>query len=233
MRGQGWLIVAFVAAVASTGAGWRLYVSFEGMTRTVAVTVPAVEVLPQTRISPEMLTTRDLPLTLSTDSVYREMAQVVGKVAAVRLFPGRPIYESDVVRPTQFHLSGDAHLEVAVLKVTADQAPPAFALEGRRINVYEARPAEFAQRTPISAALLAVPPADVELVAADALALNVRVMRSTDTDSQLLITVAVPPDLSRRIIALQAGQSSAVWVTLAARNRPTALESTPMPQISR
>ncbi len=223
MRQRYWLFMALVAALVAGGTGQQLVASADAMAATSMVVVPAVEIAPHTRITPKMLTVRELPSVLAADPIYRDVSQVADRIAASRLQPGRPIYRDDAVMATKFHLSADDQLEVVALTVMEDHAPPAYALVGQRIKLYEAVVADGPGRALASGVLMTR--VEPTLVATSALTVDVRSLRAADApEGQLIITVAVSPALSSRIIAMQAGAPSAIWVTLAPWQEPIAAE---------
>lgn len=131
LRGLLWLlaglIVAFLAAIvayltlsrASEMASGQ--VTIEGANRPVVVVTQRVQV--RTVLSAELVTTLDLPVEAIPDDAATEIADVIGKLTMVELYPGEVVLAPRLIDPNV--VSGDGRVAVALAEDQVLMAVPA------------------------------------------------------------------------------------------------------------
>ena len=242
MSRRGQLIIGLISLLLAITSGYYAYTFSAKLMVTTEVIVPASQIPPYTVITPDLLTTKEVPRPLLEEPIYHQLEDVVGRISTVALEPGMLIYQVFVVPQSEFRLVGDPSLEVVSFPVDPSKAVGGQVQVGHRIHVYRAvsqgLPEGAREMTPQE--LLALDLAAVEVLAEDVLVVDVRNSQGQsvqapepDSDSAMpgsrsqniplqIITVAASHQESAEIVRLVAeGRAQvALWVSLAPLSGP-------------
>lgn len=240
-----WL-VALLSLLSALGSGAYAYAEFDRLIASATVVVPAVSIPPYTLVTPGLLTTKEVPRPILNEDVYTSPEELAGRITTVPLAPGMLVYRAFAVDPAAFRLTDDPALEVVSFPVDPARAVGGQVRVGQWINVYRvalARPDALGQALSAEA-LLRERSAAAEVLAAAVPVVDVRSDRGERVTEPIadprrsgassanartvplqILTVAVPPEVARAIIALVVEERAeyALWVSLA----PLAVEVSP------
>lgn len=237
------LIVGLVAALAGVVVWVYSSSQFQQIVVTARAVTPAVRIPTYTVITPDMLTTRDVPRSMLSEPIYVDAKDLIGKIATADLAPNIIIYREFVVPMSEFRLTGDPSLEVVSFPVSPESAVGGQVRVGHLINIYRAivSPDEItrlAQESDLSIdALINIRAAAVELLAGDVPVVGVysgtgapalsaeSPVSGADAASPArtpggplqILTVAVRPETAPKIVQLVAEGKAQIelWVSLA------------------
>jgi Flp pilus assembly protein CpaB len=244
MKRRTQLILALIALVLAAGAGLYVYAAFNQMVATARVVTPATTIPAGTLIDAKLLTEREVPRPLLDEAIYASATDLIGKVAAVPLRPGMVMYRSFVVPQQQFRLVDDPALAVVSFPVNPARAVGGQVQPGHHVDIWRlggVKPTTAITLTELSAqqwatATLVVanaPVVDVRASSGAAVARSPQAVpgkseggsangasssASSSSAALQILTVGVPPETARDILALVAEEDQAgftLWVTLA------------------
>ncbi len=240
MKRRTQLILALVSLLLAGAAGFYVYTTFNQLVATTQVVTPAVTIPAGALIDAKMLTTRDVPRPLLDEAIYARADDVIGQVAAIPLRPGMVVYRSFIVSQQQYRLVDDPTLEVVSFPVNPARAVGGQVQPGHHVDLWRlagVRPTtaitltELTARQWATATLIVAnaPVVDVRSASGAAVARQPQAVpgkvdsgasapaSSSATAALQILTVGVPPDTARDILALVAEEDQAdfvLWVTL-------------------
>ena len=178
MRNRIALVIAFVSLLIALAVGWFAETQYQALVATTELVVPAVEIPPYTVVSPQMFKSRSFPAPMAQESVYRDAAQVAGKISTITLKPDQLVYRDQLVPLKQFRYSDDERLEIVSFPIKPEQAVGGQIKSGQRINIYrlvlQATPNQSVTSSPDPKVWLAAPGAGIEILQSDVLVVDVR-----------------------------------------------------------
>lgn len=221
--------ILLVSSLAAVGAGYYGRQQWRAVTPTMAVVTAARAIPPYVLITRDMLAERQLPESLRLEPIFLRTSDVVGKMSSVSIPAGGLVYREFAVPMDAFRLSADPALEIVSFPARPEKAVGGQIRPGQRINVY--RVAIGTQTMSLSPEqALATKGAESKLLTSGVRVVDVRTAQGeapeangTTQDGRgrsappTIITVAVPSETARAIIAL-AGETRGsydLWVTLA------------------
>ena len=237
-------ILALISLLLAGAAGLFVYTTFNQMVTTARVVTPAMTIPAGALIEPAMLTEREVPRPLLDEAIYAQAGEVVGKVAAIPLRPGMVVYRSFVVSQQQYRLVDDPALAVVSFPVNPARAVGGQLQPGHHVDIWRLagiKPTtqisltELIQQRWATATLMiaGAPVVDVRSSSGVAVARQPQAVpgrlddpgnkssssssSSTASAPLQILTVGVPPDVARDILALVAEEDQAgvtLWITL-------------------
>ena len=236
MKRRTQILLALIALMLAGAAGLYVFTTFNQMVATAQVTTPANTIPAGALIDATMLTERDVPRPLLEEAIYANARDLIGKVAAVPLRPGMIVYKSFVVSQAQYRLVDDPSLAVVSFPVNPARAVGGQLQPGHHVDIWRlggVKPTTSITLTELTARQWAtatliitnVPVVDVRASSGAAVARQPQAVPgqvssgSTSSSSSALqiLTVGVPPDVARDILALVAEEDQSgfvLWVTL-------------------
>ena len=237
------LIVMIVGIVVAAAAGIYGKRKFEQFLISTSVVTASVDIPAYTVISPSLLTMREVPRSFLREPIAREPSQVIGKVTLAPIKRNSLIYLSQLISMKDWRLTDNPFLEVVSFSVSPERAVGGRISRGSRINIYRiatAKPELKGEENPegsAAEALLELQGAAVELLAEDVPVVDIRTGKGTQAGEVVveesggpldgggkrkttippqILTVAVKPDVAKKIIQLQGeeGAGYQLWVTL-------------------
>jgi Flp pilus assembly protein CpaB len=233
-------LLALISLLLAAAAGLFVYTTFNQMVTTARVVTPAMTIPAGALIEPAMLTERDVPRPLLDEAIYAQADDVVGKVAAIPLRPGMVVYRSFVVSQQQYRLVDDPALAVVSFPVNPARAVGGQLQPGHHVDIW--RLAGIKPTTQISLTdliqqrwatatlmIAGAPVVDVRSASGVAVARQPQAVpgrlddpanKSSSSSSSAtlqILTVGVPPEVARDILALVAEEDQAgitLWITL-------------------
>lgn len=241
MKRRTQILLSLISLVLAAAAGLYVFSTFNQMVATARVVTPAITIPAGALIDAKMLTERDVPRPLLDEAIYANAGDLIGKVAAVPLRPGMVVYKSFVVSQAQYRLVDDPSLAVVSFPVSPARAVGGQIQPGHHVDVWRLggmKPTSAITLTELSAhqwatATLIVanaPVVDVRASSGAAVARQPQAVpgkvesgtsssssSSSSSSALQILTVGVPLDVARDILALVAEEDQSgfvLWVTL-------------------
>lgn len=236
MKRRTQILLALIALMLAGAAGLYVFTTFNQMVATAQVTTPANTIPAGALIDATMLTERDVPRPLLEEAIYANARDLIGKVAAVPLRPGMIVYKSFVVSQAQYRLVDDPSLAVVSFPVNPARAVGGQLQPGHHVDIWRlggVKPTASITLTELTAAQWAtatlvitnVPVVDVRASSGAAVARQPQAVpgqvssgsSSSSSSALQILTVGVPPEVARDILALVAEEDQSgfvLWVTL-------------------
>jgi Flp pilus assembly protein CpaB len=239
MKRRTQILLALISLILAAAAGLYVFSTFNQMVATTKVVTPAITIPAGALIDTKMLTERDVPRPLLDEAIYANASDLIGKVAAIPLRPGMVVYRSFVVSQAQYRLVDDPSLAVVSFPVNPARAVGGQLQPGHHVDVWRlggVKPTNSITLTELSAhqwatATLIVanaPVVDVRASSGAAVARQPQAVpgkvdggssssSSSSSTALQILTVGVPPDVARDILALVAEEDQSgfvLWVTL-------------------
>lgn len=230
------IIIAVITAVIGIAVLIVARTTFGRMVTTATIVTPAVDIPAGALISPEMLEEREVPRPLLEEDIYVRSSDLVGQVAVVHLAPGMVVYRPFAVSQDEFRLTDDPTLAVVSFPIDPSRGVGGQLQSGHHIDIWRlvgVRPSSAVTLTEMAAtdwstATLLVEAAtvvDVRAQSGQAVARSPQALpgyvdedgqRRSSSGSLQIVTVAVPPDVARDILALVAEEQAGaeLWVSL-------------------
>jgi hypothetical protein len=172
------VLIAFISLILSLGVGWFAETQYQKLVATTELVVPAVEIPPYIVVVPEMFKLESFPAPMTQEPIYRDLADVAGKITTITLRPDQLIYRDQLVPLRQFRYTDDERLEIISIPVKPEEAVGGQIKPGQRINIYrlvlQATLNQTVANSPDPKVWLAAPGAGIELLQADVLVVDVR-----------------------------------------------------------
>jgi len=172
------LLIAFVSLIVALGVGWFAETQYQQLVATTELIVPAVEIPPYTVVAPGMFKVRSFPAPMAQEPVYRDLAELSGKITTITLKPNQLVYRDQLVPLKSFRYTHDERLEVVSFPIQPEQAVGGQIKQGQRINLYrivlQATLNQAVVASPDPKVWLAAPGAGIEILESDVLVVDVR-----------------------------------------------------------
>jgi len=248
------ILIAILALLIAAAAGFYVYRTFARMVTTAHVVTPAQPIPAGALILPEMLEEREVPRPLLDEDVYARPEELVWRVAVVPLQPGMLVYRPFAVTPAEYRLVDDPALEVVSFPVDPARAVGGQLQPGHRVDIWRlvaVRPSSGITLTELTAGQWAtatllikdVPVVDVRAATGLAVARSPQALpgqveqeerRTSSPGTLQILTVAVPRQVAREILALVAEEQAGaeLWISLAPLGAPSPAVAPPVPASS-
>lgn len=172
------LLIAVISFLIALGVGWFAETQYQALVATAELVVPSVEIPPYTVVVPQMFKLASFPAPMAQEPLYRELAEVSGKITTKTLRPDQLIYRDQLVPLKQFRYTDDERLEIASFPIKPEEAVGGQIKPGQRINIYRLvlQPTlnQSVANSPDPKVWLAAPGAGIELLQSDVLVVDVR-----------------------------------------------------------
>lgn len=240
------VVIGVIALLAAAGSGLLIYSGFSRMVTTAWVVTPARVIPAGALIEESLLSVREVPRPLLDEDIYVRREDLVGKVAVVPLRPGMVVYRSFAVPLREYRLVDDPAYTVVSFPVDPARAVGGQIQPGHRVDIWrlaasppvsfgslaEVMSTGWATATVLARGVLVV---DVRSSTGQAVARSPQAVPgqvSQGLGQQVLpaspaspggmlqiLTVAVPSDVAREILAVVAMQQArsgfvTIWVSL-------------------
>ena len=228
--------IGLVSLVLAIGAGLYGRNAYLKDVATMQIPVPAQNVAPYTRLTPELFALREVPRALENMAYYQQVSDLNGKISTSTLQAGLPVPQGDAVIPEAFRLA-EAQYEVLSIPIEPVSAVGGQIHVGQRVNLYtmtDPVPAEATNPLEDDPERLAP---QVQQIAASILVVDVRSSQGLAADSMeaqeqnnsvpsgnqqveqtQILTLALPPEQVEAIlmaVATAKKQGGLLWTTLA------------------